>query len=243
MLRMVPQSCWWVFPLSLIILTYSSPCNANFKAFPFLFPQSQFIHGGHTAKISDFSWNPNEPWVICSVSEDNIMQVWQMVSLGSCRWKRVLKFLDFSIPAFIYSPQNYPVCSTAEISKGQWNPLELWPEQWFPNIQEVFCIQKKPKKTEKKPSAYAKGDFCFQCVRPKNEIEVSVVTVLKNIWDFILLRWIEDFIFKDEKGAGEQEQFAGPYIPSCWRFWKTILTFDRTIFLISFFFVVFVIYL
>lgn len=36
---------------------------------------SQFIHGGHTAKISDFSWNPNEPWVICSVSEDNIMQV------------------------------------------------------------------------------------------------------------------------------------------------------------------------
>ncbi|KAL3098713.1 hypothetical protein niasHT_024467 [Heterodera trifolii] len=37
-----------------------------------------FIHGGHTAKISDFSWNPNEPWVICSVSEDNIMQIWQM---------------------------------------------------------------------------------------------------------------------------------------------------------------------
>lgn len=40
----------------------------------------QFIHGGHTAKISDFTWNPNEPWVICSVSEDNIMQVWQMVT-------------------------------------------------------------------------------------------------------------------------------------------------------------------
>ena len=43
-------------------------------------PELLFIHGGHTAKISDFSWNPNEPWVICSVSEDNIMQVWQMVS-------------------------------------------------------------------------------------------------------------------------------------------------------------------
>uniref|UniRef100_A0A2K6MIB9 Uncharacterized protein n=1 Tax=Rhinopithecus bieti TaxID=61621 RepID=A0A2K6MIB9_RHIBE len=40
-------------------------------------PELLFIHGGHTAKISDFSWNPNEPWVICSVSEDNIMQVWQ----------------------------------------------------------------------------------------------------------------------------------------------------------------------
>ncbi|TWW67008.1 Histone-binding protein RBBP7 [Takifugu flavidus] len=41
-------------------------------------PELLFIHGGHTAKISDFSWNPVEPWVICSVSEDNIMQVWQM---------------------------------------------------------------------------------------------------------------------------------------------------------------------
>ncbi|CAF1202293.1 unnamed protein product [Adineta steineri] len=41
-------------------------------------PELLFIHGGHAAKISDFSWNPNEPWVICSVSEDNIMQVWQM---------------------------------------------------------------------------------------------------------------------------------------------------------------------
>ena len=41
-------------------------------------PELLCIHGGHTAKISDFSWNPNEPWVICSVSEDNTMQVWQM---------------------------------------------------------------------------------------------------------------------------------------------------------------------
>ncbi len=39
---------------------------------------TQFIHGGHTAKISDFTWNPNDPWVVCSVSEDNILQVWQM---------------------------------------------------------------------------------------------------------------------------------------------------------------------
>lgn len=41
-------------------------------------PELLFIHGGHTAKISDFTWNPNEPWVVCSVSEDNILQVWQM---------------------------------------------------------------------------------------------------------------------------------------------------------------------
>jgi len=41
-------------------------------------PELLFIHGGHTAKISDFSWNSNQPWVICSVSEDNVLQVWQM---------------------------------------------------------------------------------------------------------------------------------------------------------------------
>ncbi|XP_065838108.1 histone-binding protein RBBP4-like [Oscarella lobularis] len=41
-------------------------------------PELLFIHGGHTAKISDFSWNSHEPWVVCSVSEDNILQVWQM---------------------------------------------------------------------------------------------------------------------------------------------------------------------
>ncbi|VDM16955.1 unnamed protein product [Hydatigera taeniaeformis] len=41
-------------------------------------PELLFIHGGHTAKISDFSWNPCVPWVVCSVSEDNILQVWQM---------------------------------------------------------------------------------------------------------------------------------------------------------------------
>ncbi|KAK3580074.1 hypothetical protein CHS0354_001026 [Potamilus streckersoni] len=41
-------------------------------------PELLFIHGGHKARISDFSWNPNEPWVICSVSEDSIMQIWQM---------------------------------------------------------------------------------------------------------------------------------------------------------------------
>eukprot|EP00730_Choanoeca_flexa_P011770 TRINITY_DN2796_c0_g1_i1.p1 TRINITY_DN2796_c0_g1~~TRINITY_DN2796_c0_g1_i1.p1 ORF type:complete len:416 (+),score=93.38 TRINITY_DN2796_c0_g1_i1:22-1269(+) len=41
-------------------------------------PELMFIHGGHTSKVSDFAWNPNEPWVLGSVSEDNIMQVWQM---------------------------------------------------------------------------------------------------------------------------------------------------------------------
>lgn len=41
-------------------------------------PELLFSHGGHKAKISDFSWNREEPWVISSVAEDNSVQVWQM---------------------------------------------------------------------------------------------------------------------------------------------------------------------
>lgn len=43
-------------------------------------PELLFIHGGHTSKISDFSWNSNDPWVMCSAAEDNVIQVWQMAS-------------------------------------------------------------------------------------------------------------------------------------------------------------------
>lgn len=43
-------------------------------------PELLFIHGGHTNKISDFAWNQNDPWTICSAAEDNIVQVWQMAS-------------------------------------------------------------------------------------------------------------------------------------------------------------------
>jgi len=41
-------------------------------------PELLFVHGGHTAKVSDFSWNRNEPWVVASVAEDNVLQFWQM---------------------------------------------------------------------------------------------------------------------------------------------------------------------
>lgn len=41
-------------------------------------PELLFVHGGHTSKVSDFSWNEKDPWVIASVSEDNIVQIWQM---------------------------------------------------------------------------------------------------------------------------------------------------------------------
>ncbi|CAH1450613.1 unnamed protein product [Lactuca virosa] len=41
-------------------------------------PELLFIHGGHTSKVSDFSWNPCEDWIVASVAEDNILQIWQM---------------------------------------------------------------------------------------------------------------------------------------------------------------------
>jgi hypothetical protein len=31
-------------------------------------PELLFVHGGHTAKVSDFSWNPNDPWCVTLIS-------------------------------------------------------------------------------------------------------------------------------------------------------------------------------
>lgn len=41
-------------------------------------PELMFVHGGHTSRVTEFSWNPNDPWVVASVADDNILQVWQM---------------------------------------------------------------------------------------------------------------------------------------------------------------------
>ena len=43
-------------------------------------PELLFVHGGHTSKVSDFGWNANDPWTICSTSEDNLLQIWKMSS-------------------------------------------------------------------------------------------------------------------------------------------------------------------
>ncbi|KAI8053612.1 multicopy suppressor of IRA1 [Thamnidium elegans] len=41
-------------------------------------PEIMFVHSGHTSRISDFSWNPTDKWVLASAAEDNVVQVWQM---------------------------------------------------------------------------------------------------------------------------------------------------------------------
>ena len=35
------------------------------------------MHGGHTNRVSDFGWNKNDDWVLCSASEDNLIQVFR----------------------------------------------------------------------------------------------------------------------------------------------------------------------
>ncbi|EMC93920.1 hypothetical protein BAUCODRAFT_36375 [Baudoinia panamericana UAMH 10762] len=40
-------------------------------------PEMLFMHGGHTNRVSDFTWNKNDPWVMCSAAEDNLIQVWR----------------------------------------------------------------------------------------------------------------------------------------------------------------------
>lgn len=47
-------------------------------------PELLFVHGGHTDKISELSWNPSEKWAIASVSEDNILQIWEMAESIYC---------------------------------------------------------------------------------------------------------------------------------------------------------------
>ncbi|KAL1916012.1 uncharacterized protein VTP21DRAFT_6016 [Calcarisporiella thermophila] len=41
-------------------------------------PELLFVHGGHTNRVPDISWSRTEPWLMASVAEDNILQVWQM---------------------------------------------------------------------------------------------------------------------------------------------------------------------
>jgi WD40 repeat protein len=39
-------------------------------------PELVFSHGGHTAKVSDVAWSPEEAWLTASVSEDNRLHIW-----------------------------------------------------------------------------------------------------------------------------------------------------------------------
>lgn len=36
-----------------------------------------FVHGGHMLGVNDIAWNAHDPWLMCSVSNDNSIQVWR----------------------------------------------------------------------------------------------------------------------------------------------------------------------
>lgn len=57
-------------------------------------PTLMFNHSGHTSKVFDLDWNPSDPLVIASVSDDNVLQVWQVV--GGQRKKVSLNRFNFS---------------------------------------------------------------------------------------------------------------------------------------------------
>lgn len=35
------------------------------------------MHGGFTNRITDFSWNKNDPWIMAAAAEDNQMQIFR----------------------------------------------------------------------------------------------------------------------------------------------------------------------
>ncbi|KAK1766219.1 WD40-repeat-containing domain protein [Phialemonium atrogriseum] len=41
-------------------------------------PELLFMHGGHTNHLADFTWNLNDPWLVCSAAEDNLLQIWKV---------------------------------------------------------------------------------------------------------------------------------------------------------------------
>lgn len=61
---MVPQNC----KLLEIISTWEASTNLIYRL---------FMHGGHTNHLADFSWNPNDPWLVASAAEDNVLQIWK----------------------------------------------------------------------------------------------------------------------------------------------------------------------
>ena len=36
------------------------------------------MHGCNTNHLADFSWNQNDPWLVASAAEDNMLQIWKV---------------------------------------------------------------------------------------------------------------------------------------------------------------------
>eukprot|EP00123_Amoebidium_parasiticum_P008709 comp18973_c1_seq1/m.21274 comp18973_c1_seq1/g.21274 ORF comp18973_c1_seq1/g.21274 comp18973_c1_seq1/m.21274 type:complete len:413 (-) comp18973_c1_seq1:285-1523(-) len=40
-------------------------------------PELLFIHGGHSARVTDLSFNPHDPWLLASTDEYNVLHCWK----------------------------------------------------------------------------------------------------------------------------------------------------------------------
>ena len=68
-------------------------------------PEALFMHGGHTNRISDFTWNKNDPWV-CTMERPQF-SIFTMISV---HWVFILLHMGHSL-----TPPCYQViCSAAE---------------------------------------------------------------------------------------------------------------------------------
>ena len=36
-----------------------------------------FTHGGHMLGVNDISWDAHDPWLMCSVANDNSVHIWK----------------------------------------------------------------------------------------------------------------------------------------------------------------------
>lgn len=61
----------YVFDVSKLVLERSAESPESVS------PDVLFEICKHTGEISEFSWNPNEPFVMCSVTDDGIVHIWQ----------------------------------------------------------------------------------------------------------------------------------------------------------------------
>lgn len=52
--------------------------------------ESMFIHGGHTGQVSELNWNSNRDWVVASVSDDNLLQIWKPVCCLNSSCDRII---------------------------------------------------------------------------------------------------------------------------------------------------------
>ena len=58
-------------------------------------PELLFLHAGHTGRVSDMCWDPNNAWVMASTAADNIVQFWEMEeSIYSCHEQPVAQMIE-----------------------------------------------------------------------------------------------------------------------------------------------------